>query len=59
MSNQTTLGGDLDLPAARRPVAFELFVPVYGTDEPGDSPAERRRPLRRLGHRAVPGRATS
>jgi diguanylate cyclase (GGDEF)-like protein len=30
MSNQTTLPGDVDLPADQRPVAFELFVPVYG-----------------------------
>jgi diguanylate cyclase (GGDEF)-like protein len=43
LSNQTTLPGDLDLPPARRPVAFELFVPVYRGDEIGDSVAERRR----------------
>jgi diguanylate cyclase (GGDEF)-like protein len=43
LSNQTTLGGDLDLPEARRPVAFELFVPVYATDDPGDTVADRRR----------------
>ena len=42
LSNQTALGGDLDLPEAQRPVAFELFVPVYGTDDPGDTVASRR-----------------
>jgi len=29
MSGQTTLPDDLELPRARRPVAFELFVPVH------------------------------
>ena len=45
MSNQTTLPGDIDLPADRRPVAFELFVPVYGGEELGSdaSVAQRRR----------------
>ena len=43
LSNQTTLPGDLDLPPDRRPVAFELFVPVYRGDESGDGVAERRR----------------
>jgi CHASE1-domain containing sensor protein len=43
LSNQTTLPGDLDLPPDRRPVAFELFVPVYRSDQPGDGVAERRR----------------
>src|SRR5829696_9110504 len=44
VSNQTTLPGDRDLPAARRPVAFELFVPVYRVEpRPDASVAERRR----------------
>ncbi len=44
MSNQTTLPGDLDLPAGQRPVAFELFVPVYGIElRPDATVAERRR----------------
>jgi diguanylate cyclase len=44
VSNQTTLAGDLDLPAAERPVAFELFVPVYQHElRPDASVAERRR----------------
>ncbi|HEY6708921.1 MAG TPA: CHASE domain-containing protein [Actinomycetota bacterium] len=45
MSNQTTLPGDIDLPADQRPVAFELFVPVYGGGEPGADAtvAQRRR----------------
>ncbi|HSK35185.1 MAG TPA: CHASE domain-containing protein, partial [Actinomycetota bacterium] len=44
MSNQTTLPGDLDLPVGQRPAAFELFVPVYGTELRPDAPvAERRR----------------
>ena len=57
MSNQTTLPGDIDLPADQRPVAFELFVPVYGGGELGCR--RQRRPatqaVRRLGDRAVPG----
>ena len=40
LSNQTTLPGDMNLPAARRPVAFELFVPVYEVERP--TPAQRR-----------------
>jgi CHASE domain len=44
MSNQTTLPGDLELPAAQRPVAFELSVPVYGIElRPDATVAERRR----------------
>ncbi|HSR28850.1 MAG TPA: sensor domain-containing diguanylate cyclase, partial [Actinomycetes bacterium] len=43
MSNQTTLPGDLDLPADQRPVAFELFVPVYEEEiRPDATLAERR-----------------
>jgi diguanylate cyclase (GGDEF)-like protein len=43
MSNQTTLRGDLELPADQRPVAFELFVPVYKEDlGPDATVAERR-----------------
>ena len=40
VSNQTTLPGDMNLPAAERPVAFELFVPVYEVERP--TPAQRR-----------------
>jgi diguanylate cyclase (GGDEF)-like protein len=40
VSNQTTLPGDMNLPATERPVAFELFVPVYEVERP--TPAERR-----------------
>jgi diguanylate cyclase (GGDEF)-like protein len=44
ISNQTTLPGDLDLPAPQRPVAFELFVPVYRSElGQNASVAERRR----------------
>jgi diguanylate cyclase (GGDEF)-like protein len=43
VSNQTTLPGDRDLPAAQRPVAYELFVPVYRQEDPGASVAQRRR----------------
>jgi diguanylate cyclase (GGDEF)-like protein len=43
LSHQTTLAGDVDLPERQRPVAFELFVPVYGADDPGDSAASRRK----------------
>jgi diguanylate cyclase (GGDEF)-like protein len=44
VSNQTTLPGDQDLPAERRPVAFELVVPVYRVElRPDASVAERRR----------------
>ncbi|HJU02314.1 MAG TPA: diguanylate cyclase [Actinomycetes bacterium] len=46
VSNQTTLAGDADLPAGERPVAFELFVPVYRHElRPDASVAERRRNL--------------
>jgi diguanylate cyclase (GGDEF)-like protein len=46
VSNQTTLAGDIDLPARERPVAFELFVPVYRYElRPDASVAERRRTL--------------
>jgi diguanylate cyclase (GGDEF)-like protein len=37
MSNQTTLPGDLELAADQRPVAFELFVPVYGIELRSDA----------------------
>jgi diguanylate cyclase (GGDEF)-like protein len=44
ISNQTTLPGDLDLPADQRPVAFELFVPVYQEElRPDATVAERRK----------------
>jgi diguanylate cyclase (GGDEF)-like protein len=44
MSNQTTLPGDLDLPADQRPVAYELFVPVYREEvRPDATLAERRK----------------
>jgi Diguanylate cyclase, GGDEF domain/CHASE domain len=43
LSHQATLAADLDLPERRRPVAFELFVPVYGADDPGDNAASRRK----------------
>ena len=44
LSDQTSLPGDRDLPSDRRPVAFELFVPVYRVELPaGASVAERRR----------------
>jgi CHASE1-domain containing sensor protein len=44
MSNQTTLPGDLDLPADQLPVAFELFVPVYRKEvRPDATLAERRK----------------
>jgi diguanylate cyclase (GGDEF)-like protein len=43
LSNQTTLPGDRDLPSSERPVAFELFVPVYRAElTPETSTAERR-----------------
>jgi diguanylate cyclase (GGDEF)-like protein len=46
MSNQTTLPGDLDLPADQRPVAFELIVPVYEKEvRPDATLAERRKAL--------------
>ena len=44
VSNQTTLPGDRDLPERERPVAFELFAPVYRHELAPDAPvAERRR----------------
>jgi CHASE1-domain containing sensor protein len=44
ISNQTALPGDIDLPAGQRPVAFELFVPVYGGEELGaDATVTQRR----------------
>ena len=44
VSHQTTLAGDLDLPSSQRPVAFELFVPVYRIElQQNAIPAERRR----------------
>jgi diguanylate cyclase (GGDEF)-like protein len=43
ISNQTTLPGDMDLPADQRPVAFELFVPVYGGELPSDATVAQRR----------------
>jgi diguanylate cyclase (GGDEF)-like protein len=46
MSEPTTLPGDVDLPEGRRPVAFELFVPVYETDQPLLGAAEHRRRFR-------------
>jgi diguanylate cyclase (GGDEF)-like protein len=42
MSGQTTLSVDLGLPRADRPVAFELFVPVYRDRAPTTSLAQRR-----------------
>jgi len=46
ISGQTTVDGDQDLPAAQRPVAYELIVPVYDTDSPVADVAERRRRFR-------------
>ena len=46
LSNQTTLPGDLELPESDRPVAYELFVPVYETDELLQGVAEHRREFR-------------
>jgi diguanylate cyclase (GGDEF)-like protein len=44
VSNQTALPGDMDLPPSRRPVAFELFVPVYRSElTSGASVATRRK----------------
>jgi diguanylate cyclase (GGDEF)-like protein len=42
MSDQTTLPTDLRLPPAERPVAFELFVPVYRKEAPTATVAQRR-----------------
>jgi diguanylate cyclase (GGDEF)-like protein len=46
LSNQTTLADDAWLPSAERPVAYELFTPVYESDTLYDSVAERRAKLR-------------
>jgi diguanylate cyclase (GGDEF)-like protein len=44
VSDRITLPGDLELPSSERPVAFELFVPVYEQElRPDASVAERRR----------------
>jgi CHASE1-domain containing sensor protein len=43
VSNQTTLPGDLDLPPSSRPVAFELFVPVYRAELASDASVATRR----------------
>jgi hypothetical protein len=60
MSNQTTLPGDIDLPADRRPVAFELFVPVYGGEELGsDASVAQRRRRSSAGRPGSSGSATS
>jgi diguanylate cyclase (GGDEF)-like protein len=42
MSGQTTLAIDQDLPPAQRPIAFELFVPVYRHGAPVATVAQRR-----------------
>jgi len=42
MSGQTTLAIDLGVPPAERPVAFELFVPVYRHQAPATTVAQRR-----------------
>jgi diguanylate cyclase (GGDEF)-like protein len=42
MSGQTTLAVDLRRPPAERPVAFELFVPVYRHQAPVGTVAQRR-----------------
>jgi diguanylate cyclase (GGDEF)-like protein len=42
MSDQTTLTTDLSLPKERRPVAFELFVPVYEKGAQPTNPTQRR-----------------
>jgi CHASE1-domain containing sensor protein len=42
MSGQTTLAPDLARPPAQRPVAFELFVPVYENGAKLDTVAQRR-----------------
>jgi diguanylate cyclase (GGDEF)-like protein len=42
LTSQTTLPGDMDLPRDRRPVAFELIVPVYQGGTLPATPAERR-----------------
>jgi diguanylate cyclase (GGDEF)-like protein len=45
LSNQTTLSGDLNLPEAQQPVAFELFVPVYRRELDSNATAAERRRL--------------
>ena len=57
MSSQTALPGDMDLPADRRPVAFELVVPVYGGDElpPDATVAQRHKQFLGWATGAVPG----
>src|SRR4029450_2214332 len=45
VSNQTTLPGDIDLPSGQRPVAFELFVPVYRPQPSLHATAAERRRL--------------
>jgi diguanylate cyclase (GGDEF)-like protein len=42
ISGQTTLPIDQGLPRAERPVAFELFVPVYRDEAPTTTVAQRR-----------------
>jgi CHASE1-domain containing sensor protein len=42
MSDQTTLTTDMSLPKERRPVAFELFVPVYEKGAQPTNPTQRR-----------------
>jgi diguanylate cyclase (GGDEF)-like protein len=49
MSSQTALPGDMDLPADRRPVAFELVVPVYGGEELGSDATVAQRHKQFLG----------
>jgi diguanylate cyclase len=45
LSGPTTLSLDLSLAKAQRPVAFELFVPVYRDDAPKTTVAERQAAL--------------
>jgi diguanylate cyclase (GGDEF)-like protein len=42
LSNQTTLPADMALPAARRPAAYELFVPVYQSGALSSTVTQRR-----------------
>jgi diguanylate cyclase (GGDEF)-like protein len=46
LSNQTVLPDDQWLPAAERPVAYELFTPVYRTETPDPGVARRRAEFR-------------
>jgi diguanylate cyclase (GGDEF)-like protein len=46
MSGQTTLAIDLGMPPAERPIAFELFVPVYRDQAPVATVAQRRAAFR-------------